>query len=172
MSSNSDAAFWRFSLEPNRDPKAERSGKYRRGADDAICPSPAVFCGLHGLADDAADGVGGGTLHLRRSVGVGAQGKSRVVVAQHTADGFHVYAILQGQRSECVSEVVKPDVLRAVLLRPDTGRSCPPAVSSSPAFPASAGGNLWRDWRGAAAPSPPAPGSCSAACGCPVPREC
>ena len=25
MSSNSDAAFWRFSLDPNADPKAERS---------------------------------------------------------------------------------------------------------------------------------------------------
>ena len=55
MSSNSDAAFWRFSHDPNRDPKADRSGKRRRGADGIIRPSPAVFCGLHGLADDAAD---------------------------------------------------------------------------------------------------------------------
>ena len=45
MSSNSDAAFWRFSLDPNRDPKAERSGKHRRGADGIIRPSPAVFVG-------------------------------------------------------------------------------------------------------------------------------
>ena len=43
MSSNSDAAFWRFSFDPNRDPKAERSGKHRRGADDAIRPSPAFL---------------------------------------------------------------------------------------------------------------------------------
>ena len=43
MPSNSDAAFWRFSLDPNRDPKAERSGKHRRGADGIIRPSPAVF---------------------------------------------------------------------------------------------------------------------------------
>ena len=57
MSSSSDAAFWRFSLDPNRDPKAERSGKCRRGADGIIRPSPTVFCGLHGLADDAADGL-------------------------------------------------------------------------------------------------------------------
>ena len=40
---NSDAAFGRFSLDPNRDPKAERSGKRRRGADGIIRPSPAVF---------------------------------------------------------------------------------------------------------------------------------
>ena len=31
-----------------------------------------LFCGLHGLADDAADGVGGITLHPLRGVGVGA----------------------------------------------------------------------------------------------------
>ena len=45
ISSNSDAAFWRFSLDPNRDPKAERSGKHRRGTDGIIRPSPAVFVG-------------------------------------------------------------------------------------------------------------------------------
>ena len=82
MPSNSDAAFWRFSHDPNRDPKAERSGKHRRGADGIIRPSLAVFCGLHGLADDAADGVGGGALHSLRGVGVGAEGKARVIVSQ------------------------------------------------------------------------------------------
>ena len=45
ISSNSDAAFWRFSLDPNRDPKAERSGKHRRGADGIIRPSPTIFVG-------------------------------------------------------------------------------------------------------------------------------
>ena len=45
MSSNSDAAFWRFLLDPNRDPKAVRSGKHRRGADGIIRPSLAVFVG-------------------------------------------------------------------------------------------------------------------------------
>ena len=39
MLSNSDAAFWHFSLDPNRDPKAERSGKHRGGADGIIRPS-------------------------------------------------------------------------------------------------------------------------------------
>ena len=42
---NSDAAFWRFSLDPNRDPKAERSGKRRRGADGIIRPSRTIFVG-------------------------------------------------------------------------------------------------------------------------------
>ena len=78
MLSNSDAAFWRFSLGPNRDPKAERSGKHRRGADGIIRPSPAVFCVLHRLTDNAADGVGGGAPHPLRGVGVGAEGKPAV----------------------------------------------------------------------------------------------
>ena len=71
------------------------------------------FCGLHGLADDAADGVGGGTLHSFRGMGVGAEGKARVVVAQRTGQRLDVHAVLEGQRGEGVSEVVKPDVLRA-----------------------------------------------------------
>ena len=45
MSSNSDAAFWRFSLDQNRDPKAERSGKHRRGADGISVPLRLFFVG-------------------------------------------------------------------------------------------------------------------------------
>ena len=33
IASNRDAVFLRFSLDPNADPKAERSGKHRRGTD-------------------------------------------------------------------------------------------------------------------------------------------
>lgn len=72
-----------------------------------------LFCGLHGLADDAADGVGGVTLHSLRGVGVGAESEARVVVAQRTGQRLDVHAVLEGQRGEGVSEVVKPDVLRA-----------------------------------------------------------
>ena len=43
MFSNSDAVFWRFSHDPNRDPKAERSGKHQRGADGIIRPSLRLF---------------------------------------------------------------------------------------------------------------------------------
>ena len=45
ISSNSDVAFWCFSLDPNRDPKAERAGKRRRGADGIIRPSRTIFVG-------------------------------------------------------------------------------------------------------------------------------
>ena len=102
ISSNSDVAFSRFLLDPNRDPKAERSGKHRRGADGIIRPSLAVFCGLHGLADDAADGVGGGALHSLRGVGVGAEGKAYIVVSQRTGQRLDIHAVLEGQRGEGV----------------------------------------------------------------------
>lgn len=72
-----------------------------------------LFCGLHGLADDAADGVGGGTLHPLHGVGVGAEGKARVVVSQRTGQRLDVHAVLEGQRGEGVSEVMKAYVLPA-----------------------------------------------------------
>ena len=72
-----------------------------------------LFCGLHGLADDAADGVGGGTLHPLRGGGVGAEGKARVVVSQRTGQRLDVHAVLEGQRGEGVPEVMKAYVLRA-----------------------------------------------------------
>ena len=46
-------------------------------------------------------------------MGVGAEGKARVVVAQRTGQRLDVHAVLEGQRGEGVSEVVKSDVLRA-----------------------------------------------------------
>ena len=91
-----------FLRDPNADPKADRSGKRRRVADGIIRPSPAVFCGLHGLADDAADGVGGVTLHPLRGVGVGAEGKARVIVSQRTGQRLDIHTVLEGQRGEGV----------------------------------------------------------------------
>ena len=45
-------------------------------------------------------GVGG-------DVGVGVQREPRRVVAQHTADGLDVHAVLQGHGREGVTEVMK-----------------------------------------------------------------
>lgn len=59
-----------------------------------------LFCGLHGLADDAADGVGGVTLHSLRGVGVGAEGKSCIVVSQRAGQRLDVHAVLKEQRGE------------------------------------------------------------------------
>lgn len=109
MARNRDAVFLRFSLDPNRDPKAEMTGEERKAS-----PAPLrLFCGLHGLADDAADGVGGGALHPLRGVGVGAEGKARVIVSQCAGQRLDIHAVLEGQRGEGVSEVVKSDVFRA-----------------------------------------------------------
>ena len=41
-------------------------------------------------------------LHLARDVRVGAERKACIEVTEHTRYGFHVYAILQRQRCECV----------------------------------------------------------------------
>ena len=50
-------------------------------------------------------------------MGVGAERESGVIVSQHTADGFDVHSILQCQRCEGVSEVVKSDVRQPGVLQ-------------------------------------------------------
>ena len=87
MLSNSDAAFWRFLLGPNADPKAERTGEHGRGADGIIRSSPAIFLWLHRLTDDVSDGIGGGALHPLRGVGVGAESEARAIQKAKTAAG-------------------------------------------------------------------------------------
>ena len=69
-----------------------------------------LWCSLissHHLCHEAAHGLCGFVLLLTGGVGVGAQGEARIVVPQHTADSFHVHAVLQSQRGKCVSEIVK-----------------------------------------------------------------
>lgn len=46
-------------------------------------------------------------------MGVGVESEARVVVTQRTGQRLDVHAVLEGQRGEGVSEVVKPDVFRA-----------------------------------------------------------
>ena len=43
-------------------------------------------------------------------MGVGVQCEARRVVPEHTADGFHVHAVLQGQGRECVTQIMKAPV--------------------------------------------------------------
>ena len=59
---------------------------------------------LHNLGHEISHGFRSVSLDLPGSVGVGAKGESCVVVPQHTADRFHIYAALQGYRGECVSK--------------------------------------------------------------------
>ena len=64
--------------------------------------SPLLFLFLHDLRHEFAHLFGGTFLHLPRDVGIGSQREARVEVTEHTRYGFHVYAILQRQRCECV----------------------------------------------------------------------
>ena len=48
-------------------------------------------------------------LGVSGDVGVGVQRETRRVVTQHTADRFHVHAVLQRHGREGVAEVVKAD---------------------------------------------------------------
>ena len=84
--------------------------EYRRGSFCLLSGIFAPFFCLHDLRHEAAHRLCGFVLLLPRSVGVGAESESGVIVAEHTADGFDVHAILQCQRCEGVSEVVEANV--------------------------------------------------------------
>ena len=60
---------------------------------------------LHDLSHEAAHGFRRLILHLPGGVGVGAEGESRVIVAQHTGDRLDVHPILQGQCSKGMAQV-------------------------------------------------------------------
>ena len=69
-----------------------------------------LWCSLissHHLCHEDAHGLCSFVLLLTGGVGVGAQGEARVVVPQHTADGFDVHTVLKCQGRECVSEVME-----------------------------------------------------------------
>ena len=59
------------------------------------------FCS-HDLRHEAAHGLCGFILLLTGGVSVGTEREACIVVPQHTADGFHVHAVLQCQRCEGV----------------------------------------------------------------------
>ena len=58
-------------------------------------PSAHLFLiSSHHLCHEAAHGLCGFVLLLTGGVGVGAESEPRIVVPQHTADSFHVHAVL------------------------------------------------------------------------------
>ena len=57
---------------------------------------------LHHLCHEIAHLFGGAFLHLPCDVGVGSQRESCVEMTEHTGYRFHVYAVLERQRCECV----------------------------------------------------------------------
>ena len=85
------------------------------GEDDRVILS-AVLCFFfvfsHDLCHEITHLFGCTFLHLPRDVGVGAEREACVEVAKHTGYRFYVYAILERQRCECVSQVVKSQVFQ------------------------------------------------------------
>ena len=72
-------------------------------------------CPLYYLAHEISHGFRRLVLHLSGGVGVGAQGEARVVVSQHTGHRLDVYAVLQRQGCEGVSQIVEADAVDLVL---------------------------------------------------------
>ena len=60
-------------------------------------------------ATPSPHGLGGFELGVGGDVGVGVQRKACGVVTEHTADRFHVHAILERHRREGVTEIVESD---------------------------------------------------------------
>ena len=80
----------------------------------ALCFSAACS---HDLRHEIAHLFGCAFLHLPCDVGVGSQCESRVEMTEHTRYGFHVHAILERQRCECVSQVVKSQVFQSCIFQ-------------------------------------------------------
>ena len=87
--------------------------------EEAFAFSPVFlrFYCLHDLRHEAAHRLCGLVLLLPCCVSVGSQGKSCIVVTEHTADRFHVHTILQCQRCEGMSEIMKSDVRQPRILQ-------------------------------------------------------
>ena len=67
-----------------------------------VSSSPPLSTFLHDLRHEIAHLFGCAFLHLLCDVGVGAEREACVEVTEHAGYRFHVYAILQRQRCECV----------------------------------------------------------------------
>ena len=81
-------------LDPHGDPHAEINGNGWILPDRKFQPFFVLDPHSHDLVHEISHLFCGLLLLLAGCVGVSAEGESRIVVAQHTADGFYVYAIL------------------------------------------------------------------------------
>ena len=100
--------FLRVFVDPHRDPHGEMPGKGQRVPDRKFCLPAWLFSRfsvLHNLRHKISHRLCRPILLLPGGVGVGSEGEARIVVPQHTADRFHIYAVLESQSRECVSQV-------------------------------------------------------------------
>ncbi len=96
-----------FSPRPQngQDHKTTHTGfwsKKRRTAPDESSGAAHGFSasGSHHLGHEGSHLLGGVVLSLPGGVGIGAEGESRVVVAQHGGHRFHIYPILKSHGSK------------------------------------------------------------------------
>ncbi len=85
--------------------------------DFEVLPVHFTDIGLHDLRHESAHLLGSVILRLPGGVGIGAEGKSRIVVTEHTADCFHIDTVLQRHRCKCMSEVVEPNTRQSCLFQ-------------------------------------------------------
>ena len=71
---------------------------------------------LHDLGHEIPHGFCCLILDLTSGVSVGAEGEACIVVTQHAADGFHVYAVLEGYCGEGVPEAMERNVIQIGIL--------------------------------------------------------
>ena len=77
----------------------------------SVCAHKGVFS--YCLPYHIAHGIRCFSHHIRRGVGVGAEGEARAVMPQGAGQGLHIHPILERQRCEGVPEIVKPNMLGA-----------------------------------------------------------
>ena len=71
----------------------------------------------HHLCHEITHLFGGTFLHLPRDMGVSAEREACVEVTEHTRYRFHIHAVLQCQGRECVSQVMKSQILQPCILQ-------------------------------------------------------
>ena len=77
----------------------------------SVCAHKGVFS--YCLPYHIAHGIRCFSHHIRRGVGVGAEGEARAVVSQGTGQGLHIHPVLQRQGCEGMPKIVEPYMLRA-----------------------------------------------------------
>ena len=82
-----------------------------------VLSSPPLSAFLHDLRHEIAHLFGCAFLHLPCDVGVGAECEACIKVTEHAGHRFYVYAVLQRQGRECVSEVMKSQVFQPCVLQ-------------------------------------------------------
>ncbi len=84
-------------------PKCPERDRERQTGSSAFLPGFfAAFSALHDLRHKISYCLCRPILLLPSGVGIGAEGEACIVVSQHTADRFHIYAVLERQGCESV----------------------------------------------------------------------